>query len=197
MRKTMQIGRVQIKQLPADQGYETLQYLQAMLNRINAKSISDVMMQATPGEIGRLYDMLVPGCTVGELPLDGNEDDAFDTTRQMYGFLYHAAHHNFQEIWEAECAKLDHSPEFTPSETKWLAPFFSGVIVERLATMEQIEAIYSVVDIAKMNEALVVQANNEHRASKQAQGNSSSSFNAPAASGGGWADAFAMAQGGK
>ena len=194
MRKTKRIGMVDIVQLPADRGYEALQSLQSILARIGAKTIPDVLAGATPEELEGFYDQLSHGCMVDGEPLSDREDDAFVTPGEIYWFIYEAAQHNFRDIWEAECAKLDHSPEFTASETKWLPPFFAGVIVEGLASWEKIETYYSLVDIARLNEGLVVRANNEHKASKQGgSGSRTGSFQTTTHPSGGLGDAMSKA----
>ena len=73
-----------------------------------------------------LYDALTYECTVDGLPLNGNEDKAFDIPTEFYWFIKDAVLYNFEEIWGKECAKLNHKPEFEVEQTQLMSPFFRG-----------------------------------------------------------------------
>lgn len=182
MRHWKKVGDIGILQLPAMMGYNVLKDVRTLLNRIDAKNVGDILIGAKPEEIASLYEKVSFECTVDDLPLLGNEDFAFAYPSQVYAYIYEAVMFNFREIWEKDCLKLDHSPEFRLDETQLLDPFFAGVISEKLATFEQLETVYTVIDVAKLNEVLIAQANNEHRASDQSRnsgGSGPGTFNMP------------------
>lgn len=174
MRDEQQIGRVLVRQLPAVRGYDALVGVRAMLNRIDAKAINDILMKATTEELDSLFEHISYGCTVDGEPLVGNEDAAFDSPFDFYGYLNQAVVFNFKTLWEADAVTLDHTSEITPQETKLTPPFFMGVLSEGKMSLEDLETKYTVLDVARYNELMVVQANNEHKMRKKAEGDSGS-----------------------
>ena len=191
MRLVKDMGQVQARQLPARRGYALLMDVRALLNRIDAKTVGDILMGAESSELDAMYENLAFECAVRGEPLLGNEDQAFEISTDMYWFIHECLRFNFDEVWDAECVQPNHTPEFTPVETKMMPPFFAGVIYEKLATHEQLDTYYTVFDIAEMNELLVVNSNNEYTANKKAEGSSNTS-SSPL---GGLAGAVARARG--
>ena len=174
MRQWKMFGEVGVLQLPAIRGYALLKDIKGILERIDANSIGDILMRATSSEMASVYEQVSFECTVDGLPFLDNDDFAFAYPSQMYLYIREAVAWNFGGIWDKDCVTLDHSPEFVMDQTQLLDPFFTGVMYEKLATKEQLETVYTVLDVAEMNEMLVVQANNEHRANERAKNSNSS-----------------------
>ena len=168
MRKELQIGEILVRQLPAIMGYDTLTTIRDMLNRIDSTVLGDIFLKAKAEEVETLYQGVSFDCSVQGQALLGNEDLAFSYATELYHYIYRALMFNFKAIWDADCVVPNHKPEFTMDKTKLLNPFFSGVISENMASLEDLETKYTVIDVAKMNELLVVDANNQYMANKKA-----------------------------